>query len=95
VESAAEVLRSFRGSEAVQRLPSAPARPVQLVDGVDRPQPRLDLANGSGMTVFVGRIRPCPIHDLRMVGLVHNTLRGAAGGAMLNAELLVAEGWFE
>ncbi len=91
--AAADALRAFRGSETVRGLPSAPPRSVHVMDGKDRPQPRLDLSEDSGMVVHVGRIRPCPILDLRLVGLVHNTLRGAAGGAILNAELLVAEGW--
>jgi len=90
---AAAVLRAFRGGETVRSLPSAPGFPVRVTEGVDRPQPRLDLLEGGGMAVSVGRIRPCPILDLRAVGLVHNTLRGAAGAAVLNAELLVAEGW--
>ena len=90
--AAKEALSGFRGPEHVQLLPSAPERPVRVVDGSDRPQPRLDGLTGDGMTVVVGRVRRCAIQDLRLVGLVHNTLRGAAGGAILNAELLVAEG---
>ena len=91
--AAADVLRAFRGGQTVRRLPSAPEPPVRVVEGDDRPQPRLDLSEQNGMEVLVGRIRPCPLFDLRMVGLVHNTLRGAAAGAVLNAELLVTEGW--
>ena len=91
--AAANVLRAFRGSEKVRGLPSAPEFPVRVVEGIDRPQPRLDLRDDRGMEVVVGRIRPCSLLDLRMVGLVHNTLRGAAGAAILNAELLVADGW--
>lgn len=91
--AAADILKIFRGHDGVRGLPSAPDRPVRVLDAVDRPQPRLDLSEDDGMAVLAGRIRPCPIHDLRLVGLVHNTLRGAAGGAILNAELLVAEGW--
>ena len=90
---AAAVLRAFRGGDAIRALPSAPGRPVRVTDAIDRPQPRLDLLEGGGMAVTVGRLRPCPILDLRAVGLVHNTLRGAAGAAVLNAELLAAEGW--
>jgi len=90
---AVAVLRAFRGDESIRALPSAPAAPVRVTDAIDRPQPRLDLLAGGGMAVTVGRIRPCSIFDLRAVGLVHNTLRGAAGAALLNAELLVAEGW--
>jgi len=89
---ATAVLRGFRGGETVRGLPSAPSVPLRVTDAIDRPQPRLDAAEGDGMAVSVGRIRSCPILDLRMVGLVHNTIRGAAGAAVLNAELLVAEG---
>jgi aspartate-semialdehyde dehydrogenase len=59
----------------------------------ERPQPRRDRDLGNGMTVSIGRIRSCPINDVRMVVLSHNTIRGAAGGALLNAELLVAAGY--
>jgi aspartate-semialdehyde dehydrogenase len=59
----------------------------------DRPQPRLDLERGQGMTVTVGRVRPCPLLDLRFVLLSHNTIRGAAGAAVQIGELLVAEGY--
>jgi aspartate-semialdehyde dehydrogenase len=61
-------------------------------DEEDRPQPRHDRMAGKGMTVTVGRVRPCPVLDLRLVSLVHNTLRGAAGVAILNAELLRSRG---
>jgi aspartate-semialdehyde dehydrogenase len=92
---ASAVLCEFRGGETIRALPSAPDRPVRVVAAIDRPQPRLDVSEDDGMTVVVGRIRPCPVLDLRLVALVHNTLRGAAGGAVLNAELLAAEGWLE
>jgi aspartate-semialdehyde dehydrogenase len=69
-------------------LPSAPKRPIHYLDAVDRPQPRLDRDREHGMAVSVGRLRPCPILDVRFVALVHNTIRGAAGAAILNAELL-------
>jgi len=94
-DDAADVLRAFRGSETVQSLPSAPSTPIRVADAIDRPQPRFDLSEDGGMVISVGRIRSCPILDLRMVALVHNTLRGAAGGAILNAELLAAEGWLK
>ena len=58
----------------------------------DRPQPRRDRDAGNGMSASVGRVRECPLLDLRLVVLSHNTIRGAAGGALLNAELLVATG---
>ena len=91
-EQAMEVLRDFRGPERVQELPSSPVSPVVVDLRPDRPQTRLDLEQGSGMTVTVGRVRPCPLLDLRLVLLSHNTIRGAAGAALQIAELLVAEG---
>ncbi len=91
-DEAREAIRSFRAEGLVASLPSTPALPVELDDRPDRPQPRLDLERGGGMTVTVGRLRPCPLLDLRMVLLGHNTIRGAAGAAIQNAELLVAEG---
>ncbi|MGI9042016.1 MAG: aspartate-semialdehyde dehydrogenase [Gemmatimonadales bacterium] len=94
-EDAAAVLRDFRAPPCVADLPSTPARAIEVESRPDRPQPRLDLERGGGMTVTVGRIRPCPILDLRMVILGHNTVRGAAGQAVQIAELLVAEGRVE
>jgi aspartate-semialdehyde dehydrogenase len=91
-EEALAVLGSFRGPEVVRGLPSAPERPVAVRREPDRPQPRRDLDAGGGMAVTVGRVRPCPLLDLRLVSVSHNTVRGAAGGSVLNAELLAAEG---
>ncbi len=91
-DEAAAVLREFRGSPCVAGLPSSPNPPVEVDTRIDRPQPRLDLERGRGMAVTVGRIRPCPILDIRMVVLGHNTIRGAAGQAVQIAELLVADG---
>jgi aspartate-semialdehyde dehydrogenase len=88
---AAELLRSFRGSPRVSELPSSPVPPIEVEEKADRPQPRLDLERGGGMAVTVGRIRPCPVLDLRLVVLGHNTIRGAAGQGIQIAELLVAE----
>jgi aspartate-semialdehyde dehydrogenase len=76
----------------VRGLPSAPERPVVVRREDDRPQPRRDRDAGRGMTTSVGRVRACSLLDLRLVALAHNTIRGAAGGAILNAELLVAAG---
>ena len=73
-------------------LPSAPDHPVVYTDGVDRPQPRLDVNAGRGMTTTVGRLRPCNLLDWKFVLLSHNTLRGAAGAAVLNAEVLARLG---
>jgi aspartate-semialdehyde dehydrogenase len=91
-QDAYAVFEAFRAEGAVASLPSTPARPVELDLRPDRPQPRLDLERGGGMTVTVGRLRSCPLLDLRFVLLGHNTIRGAAGAAIQNAELLVAEG---
>ncbi|HEU5171711.1 MAG TPA: aspartate-semialdehyde dehydrogenase [Gemmatimonadales bacterium] len=92
-DEAIAVLREFRGPERVRSLPSSPAAPVEVDLRPDRPQSRLDLERGAGMTVTVGRVRPCPILDLRLALLSHNTIRGAAGAAVQIAELLVAEGY--
>ena len=73
-------------------LPSAPERPVVYVDGLDRPQPRFDRFAGSGMSATVGRLRPCPILGWKFELLSHNTIRGAAGGTVLLAEMCVAKG---
>ena len=83
----AEVRAAMEGFAPLD-LPSAPKRPIHYLEAVDRPQPRLDRDRERGMAVSVGRLRPCPIHHIRFVALVHNTIRGAAGAAILNAELL-------
>jgi len=90
-EEAVEALRDFRAPPCVAELPSSPSPPIEVDHRLDRPQPRLDLERGGGMAVTVGRVRPCPILDLRLVLLGHNTVRGAAGQAVQIAELLVAE----
>lgn len=92
IEDTRSAIENFEGEPQRLGLPSAPKQAVAFLDGNDRPQPRLDRGLGNGMTVSVGRIRPCPVLDIRMVGLVHNTIRGAAGAALLNAELLKAKG---
>ncbi len=73
-------------------LPSAPKRPVQYMAEADRPQPRKDAERERGMAAFIGRLRPCPVFDWKFVALAHNTIRGAAGAAVLNAELMHSEG---
>ena len=73
-------------------LPTAPAQPVEFVTAEDRPQPRLDKMRGAGMAATVGRLRPCGLLDWKFTVLSHNTIRGAAGAALLNAELLVSLG---
>jgi aspartate-semialdehyde dehydrogenase len=83
-------LDSYRGVLGQLELPSAPARPLVLRDEPDRPQPRLDRDAGQGMSVVVGRVRRCPALGIKLELLSHNTIRGAAGGTLLNAELLAA-----
>jgi aspartate-semialdehyde dehydrogenase len=92
VDDAVAALREFRGPPRVSQLPSSPTPPIEVEERIDRPQPRLDLNRGRGMAVTVGRVRPCPVLDLRLVVLGHNTVRGAAGQGVQIAELLVAEG---
>ncbi|HMO59476.1 MAG TPA: aspartate-semialdehyde dehydrogenase [Roseiflexaceae bacterium] len=91
-EEAIGVLEAFRAPEVVRNLPSAPAQPLVVHTAADRPQPRRDRDAGNGMSTSIGRVRSCPLLDLRLVVLSHNTIRGAAGGAILNAELLIAAG---
>jgi aspartate-semialdehyde dehydrogenase len=91
-EDIASALASFRGLPQELELPTAPQHPIVVRPEPDRPQPRLDRQSERGMASIVGRIRPCSILDYKMVVLGHNTIRGAAGSALLNAELLVAQG---
>jgi len=88
-----DLLHDFRAPIFQPSLPSMPLFPIQVREESDRPQPRKDRSAGEGMQISVGRVRSCPVLDVRMVSVVHNTLRGAASGAILNAELLVAEGY--
>ncbi|MEM9664096.1 MAG: aspartate-semialdehyde dehydrogenase [Bacteroidota bacterium] len=91
-EDVAEALRTFRPATAAHDLPTAPDSFIHVFDDERFPQPRRHSELGHGMTVSVGRVRPCPILGLKFVVLSHNTVRGAAGGAILNAELLVRQG---
>jgi aspartate-semialdehyde dehydrogenase len=84
---------SYRAEPQELNLPSAPAQPVVYVQANDRPQPRFDLDMGAGMSAVVGRLRPCGVLDWKFTVLSHNTIRGAAGAAVLNAELLKAKGY--
>src|SRR5258706_3310616 len=83
----------FRADPHRLRLPSAPEQPVIYLRGVDRPRPRRDVDSGAGMTTSVGRLRKCNVLDWKFTVLSHNTIRGAAGAALLNAELLKAKGY--
>jgi aspartate-semialdehyde dehydrogenase len=84
--------RPLAGIHEGHDLPSAPAQPVEYEDAIDRPQPRLDLMRGNGMATTVGRLRPCSLFDWKFTLLSHNTIRGAAGAAVLNAEILAMLG---
>ena len=92
-EEAIAVWREFRALPQELGLPSAPAQPVIVRTEADRPQHRRDRDASGGMATSVGRVRECLLFDLRFVALAHNTIRGAAGGSVLNAELMKAQGW--
>ena len=89
---AAQALRSWRSPLAGRGLHTSPETPILVTDDEAAPQPRTHVHLGDGMTVTVGRIQDCPVLGVKFVVLSHNTVRGAAGGAILNAELLAAEG---
>jgi len=91
-EEAKEVLAGFKAPEIVAELPSAPFPVIVVREQADRPQPRRDRFEGKGMASVVGRLRPDPLFHIKFANLAHNTIRGAAGGAILNGELLQAEG---
>lgn len=91
-EEAIQAMRDYRAPEAARKLYSAPDPVIVVREENDRPQPRLDRMTGKGMTTVVGRVRPDPLLHLKFVVLSHNTIRGAAGGSLYNAELLVNEG---
>jgi aspartate-semialdehyde dehydrogenase len=93
IEEVKAVWTAFRSLPQELGLPFAPVQPIIVREEADRPQPRKDRDADKGMAVAVGRIRPCKLFDLRFVGLSHNTVRGAAGGGILNAELLKAKGY--
>jgi len=92
-DDAAQVLAEFSASRDLSSLPSAPERPIYVREQPSRPQPRRDRNIDNGMAITVGRIQACSVLDLRLVSVVHNTLRGAASGSILNAELLVMKGY--
>ena len=94
-ENIIDIWRQYRSIPQLLHLPSAPATPIVYRPETDRPQPRKDRNIGNGMTVVTGRIRRCNVFDYRFTGLSHNTVRGAAGGGILNAELLKAKGFFD
>ncbi len=85
-------IQNFTSVPQQRKLPSAPERPLIYMPQLDRPQPRRDASRENGMVTFVGRLRPCPVLDVKFVACGHNTIRGAAGAAVLNAELMASEG---
>ncbi len=89
----ATIFSHFRGLPQELRLPTAPEQPIIVRSEPDRPQPRRDRDAGRGMSTVVGRIRPCSLFDIKLIALSHNTIRGAAGASILNAELMHAQGW--
>jgi aspartate-semialdehyde dehydrogenase len=91
-QSVEAVLRAYAAPASARDLPSSPRPVVEVRSEADRPQPRLDRLTGKGMTTVVGRVRRDPIFDIKFVVLSHNTIRGAAGGSIYNAELLLQEG---
>ncbi len=89
-----EILAAWKEFQPLgaNNLPTAPEQPVEYTAAEDRPQPRLDRMRGRGMAATVGRLRPCSLLDWKFTVLSHNTIRGAAGAALLNAELLASQG---
>ena len=92
-EQLIEKLRNFKGLPQELNLPSAPKQFIQYIEEDNRPQVRLDVNYENGMGISVGRLREDAVYDYKFVGLSHNTVRGAAGGAILCAELLTAQGY--
>jgi aspartate-semialdehyde dehydrogenase len=90
-----QAIENFSSVPQERKLPSAPARPVIYMAEANRPQPRKDAERERGMAAFVGRLRPCPVLDYKFIVLSHNTVRGAAGAAVLNAELMHSEGMLD
>ncbi len=95
IDDLLEAFRAFSAKAQTKQLPSAPQYPVIYLDEPDRPQPRFDVDRDGGMAVTIGRLRPCPVLDYKFVALSHNTIRGAAGAALLNAELMKVNGLFD
>jgi aspartate-semialdehyde dehydrogenase len=95
LEELRAAIDGFLGVPQQRRLPSAPLRPVVYMEQANRPQPRKDAEREHGMAAFVGRLRECPALDYKFVVLAHNTVRGAAGAAVLNAELMQSEGMLD
>jgi len=93
VADVVDALESYRSPLTSETLPSVPDAFLRVMSEVDAPQPLRHVKNGNGMTVSIGRIQACPVNHVKFVALSHNTIRGAAGGAILNAELLARDGY--
>lgn len=91
-EELLQAMAEFRGLPQERELPSAPKQPIHLMSELNRPQPRKDANLEGGMATSVGRLRDCPVFHYKFTALSHNVLRGAAGAALLNAELMQSEG---
>ncbi len=91
-EEVSHAIANWKGAPEARGLPSAPAHPLEVSEAPDQPQPRRTVDRGAGMTVTVGRIRPDPIFDVKLVAAGHNVIRGAAGASVLNAELMARRG---
>lgn len=95
VEDLIAAWRKYRSRPQELQLPSAPKHPIIVREECDRPQPKFDIHAENGMAAVVGRVRPCPVLQFKYTALSHNTIRGAAGAALLNAELMKAEGYLD
>jgi aspartate-semialdehyde dehydrogenase len=95
LEDLIEAWKKFRSVPQERKLPSAPRHPIIVRDEHDRPQPRLDVNAGGGMAAVIGRVRRCPVLQFKYTTVSHNTVRGAAGAALLNAELMKSEGYLD
>jgi aspartate-semialdehyde dehydrogenase len=95
VEDLLRAWRKFRSVPQERQLPSAPQHPILVHEELDRPQPKFDVNAEEGMATVVGRVRPCPVLQFKYAALSHNTIRGAAGAALLNAELMKSEGYLD
>jgi aspartate-semialdehyde dehydrogenase len=95
LEDLLEAWRKFRSLPQERQLPSAPRHPILVHEEYDRPQPKFDVNAEGGMATVVGRVRQCPVLDFKYIALSHNTIRGAAGAALLNGELMKSEGYLD
>ncbi len=95
IEDLIQAWRGFRDLPQERDLPSAPKHPIVVREEPDRPQPKFDVEAEGGMATIVGRVRPCKVLEYKYVALSHNTIRGAAGAALLNAELMKSEGYLD